>query len=574
MKDFRDIQKLHEQLLNKQQSDLDITKGAQDFLKEAKIASSSIADAKERDQLRSNIRYWASYIYEKTGIFPNVELPPPTTKAVTQQKRWRFMTLIFILFLISLFVVFFTVSTYQIKANVEATVSYAQEATLAQVATQLFSITPSSTFSPATPSESNNISVTLTYPQNGQIIPPELTLKGQYSNLSIGQSICVFVQPLSKGGKIYPLSDCYTVLSQTFGNWSIDVRFGNAEELTKPEKYILIIGIVPDEQNVAMIKQSNLSGFDQMPTGVLTSPQSVTVARPGYDVVNETRIIFSNYIPSEFNIELFSTKLDGTDLRRLTYTNSINEFYPSLSPDGKKIAMVGVKFSDFQTNSSYQLIVMESDGSSITVISAEKNVRYDHPLWSPDSKYIAYAVGFQDEVFGLFWRIYLFDTETKTSKMFQESKYPIRDFTWSPSGALVFADRGKITGTYDFFAISPENLNPNDSTIYYNPNTEDTKPAISPDDKYVAYVVGNLLNIVEITTKRNIVVKNIANDGEGRVSSYPTWSSDSKTVFFTRILNDVTSIWSVNVDGESLKKILDFGSEPYVGFLNIFLPKP
>jgi hypothetical protein len=77
MSTFSDLQAAHEELIHKAQSSEDILEQAQQYLKDIQSGSSRVSPARERDQLRANLRYWTGYVYEKTGEYPNVDLLPP-----------------------------------------------------------------------------------------------------------------------------------------------------------------------------------------------------------------------------------------------------------------------------------------------------------------------------------------------------------------------------------------------------------------------------------------------------------------------------------------------------------------
>jgi hypothetical protein len=76
MSKFSDLQATHEQLVNRAQSSEDILDQVQQYLKDIQSGSSQVSSARERDQLRANLRYWAGYVYEKTKEYPNVDLLP------------------------------------------------------------------------------------------------------------------------------------------------------------------------------------------------------------------------------------------------------------------------------------------------------------------------------------------------------------------------------------------------------------------------------------------------------------------------------------------------------------------
>ena len=76
MKKFKQLQSQHEELIRAHANE-DVSTLVKNYIEEVKLSSSQISSAQERDQLRANLRYWASYIFEKTGTYPNIDLAPP-----------------------------------------------------------------------------------------------------------------------------------------------------------------------------------------------------------------------------------------------------------------------------------------------------------------------------------------------------------------------------------------------------------------------------------------------------------------------------------------------------------------
>ncbi len=79
MMPFDDLQREHEHLLD--QADAEAVK---DYINRARVAAAQIGDPRERDQLRANLRYWASFVYDQTGLYPNTDLQPPAPGAATK----------------------------------------------------------------------------------------------------------------------------------------------------------------------------------------------------------------------------------------------------------------------------------------------------------------------------------------------------------------------------------------------------------------------------------------------------------------------------------------------------------
>ena len=86
------------------------------------------------------------------------------------------------------------------------------------------------------------------------------------------------------------------------------------------------------------------------------------------------------------NFEIYTMNDDGSDVTRLTEDDA-NDFDPSWSPDGDKIAFVS--FRDGPNN--MEIYVMDADGSDETRLTETDSGDLDRePSWSPDGEKIAF----------------------------------------------------------------------------------------------------------------------------------------------------------------------------------------
>lgn len=76
MADFIKLQAQHEELLRQERADNNILEHAQAYIDQVRLESRNIYPPKEREQLRANIRYWATYVFSQTEQYPNTELAP------------------------------------------------------------------------------------------------------------------------------------------------------------------------------------------------------------------------------------------------------------------------------------------------------------------------------------------------------------------------------------------------------------------------------------------------------------------------------------------------------------------
>jgi hypothetical protein len=79
MNKFSELQAGHRDLLKKHEDNRDsdeLLNAARTYIKKVCAESESVASSRDRDQLRANLRFWASFVYDKTGIYPDTTLRP------------------------------------------------------------------------------------------------------------------------------------------------------------------------------------------------------------------------------------------------------------------------------------------------------------------------------------------------------------------------------------------------------------------------------------------------------------------------------------------------------------------
>ena len=130
------------------------------------------------------------------------------------------------------------------------------------------------------------------------------------------------------------------------------------------------------------------SSLSMGPQGGEAPPQAVAAKGGPKSIPLNGRIYFAALITGQY--DLYSMKPDGSDRRRITFTVDDNEFFPDVSPDGKKLTYM-VKHA-----AGIDLFTINTDGTGtrrLTYFNADpvNFVSLRGPRWSPDGRKIAFS---------------------------------------------------------------------------------------------------------------------------------------------------------------------------------------
>ncbi len=232
-------------------------------------------------------------------------------------------------------------------------------------------------------------------------------------------------------------------------------------------------------------------------------------------------IAFDSYRHGTFDIYLVSP---GGAVKRLTTTAKFNETSPAWSASGKKIAYERRDFRDPNHPGSFEIWVMNADGSH-----KHRLARGTQPAWSPSGKKIAYVgprrprVGRPD--------IWVMNSDGSHQKRLTSNPLSERSPDWSPDGKwIAFAtDRGN---SHDIWKIRQDGKVAVRLTAI---GPYDDLPSWSPDGRKIAYVTRD-------TAGYKLMTMNSNGSGAapvGTIGAYRSaWSPDGKQIAYEH--SDVT----------------------------------
>jgi len=478
---FKSLQNLHESLLQKQQgvteeNQQDFAKEVRGYIEQAKRGGSNISSTRERDQIRANLRYWANYIYAIDKTFPDTELAPSTVSSRPISAPTIIVLVIvgIVIAILASFRIFAPGGTSEIETP--SSIPIIASPTIVTSATVQAAETPTSVFVGS--------DVVLTSPENGESVLPKIVFKGAYTNLKAGSTIHML---LIRSDRLYPIKDFVTIPPDAAtGAWQLPAAlYLKPEELEKAETLAVVPGACFDKSCQDTLAASANTGLtiDELPSQLsftLYRDSSRVVYRNAYHAIQEVRLVYPKVVevsPNDRSYDLFTSKPDGSDERRITAYEKIDEKSPNLSPDGTKIVYVQV----VRSTNAHSIHIMDSNGQNDhEIISGDRNT-LENPQWSPDLSYISYALGDPTQSpNATYWSIHTYNLLTEATERISGEPAPNilnRYHSWIPNSTDIVFNAGTAnTGQSGFIQASIDA--PEDYVLYFDTAEEEVQPNI------------------------------------------------------------------------------------------------
>ena len=292
------------------------------------------------------------------------------------------------------------------------------------------------------------------------------------------------------------------------------------------------------------------------------APSAATSARPLASAATRGTIAFSARIDSPTDGDIYTVDTDGQNLRRLTSAPA-NEYSPSWSPDGSRIAFRSAPSSEASEQNPSDIAVVSLDDLKVALLTHDAKLGNWSPAWSPDGEWIAYYSGGAGRS-----GLYLIRPDGSENHRILEgdAEYP----AWSPDGGhLAFMSLGFPAGpsseAYDIYVVDADGRNLRQ--LMRSPG-EDGWPAWSHDGTRIAYShmdqAGAEIHVMAADGQDEHV---ITDAGDGLAHDYPSWSPDDTAIAYSAYpqADSSTAIGGMFVmhpDGSGARLIMPDGVGP------------
>ncbi len=243
------------------------------------------------------------------------------------------------------------------------------------------------------------------------------------------------------------------------------------------------------------------------------------------------KIVYESFDNNSFDLCIINA--DGIGKKKITNTPGINEMYPHISPDGKKISYL--EDTGEGRDRKRDLYVMNIDGSGRQLISKDSREQ----CWSPDGKFIAFVKSESTRRFSMeSWAtrgLYFYNMETGGIREHANKTLThLYSLCWSPDGKYVTAT---VLGGMGFrhTDIGIEVY----GSKYFELNITGCRPEFSPDgttlgwgrtDREFDFAKINMNRRAPVSDSDKVPFIQVA---EGYKVYHLDWSPDGKYIAFT-----------------------------------------
>ena len=262
---------------------------------------------------------------------------------------------------------------------------------------------------------------------------------------------------------------------------------------------------------------------------------------------------------------IYFSKLDGNnratvEVAPLTGRSEMEES-PAFSPDGNQVAYT-----------SSGAVPDETAGLYTTMLGGEKALRLTSnpsdccPVWSPDSRSVAYARGHSGGR-----AIYVVPALGGTPKQIYSEEGVFKEhighrprFSWSPDGKYLAVSAISTQGRRPTITLVSLQNSSRVALTSPPPQSSDWNPSFSPDGKSIVFLRSSGSGLVDDL----YIIPAIGGEPRRLTSDQRTlegpfaWTPDSREIIFCSYRGGLSSIWRISAGGGTPRRVEGVGTLP------------
>src|SRR5215208_2531616 len=181
------------------------------------------------------------------------------------------------------------------------------------------------------------------------------------------------------------------------------------------------------------------------------------------------------------NDEIYVMNADGSGLTRLT-DDPADDFNPSWSPDGEKIAFGSFRDSNEESNNEEIYVMSADDGSGLTRLTDDPAID-TFANWSPDGEKIAFTSDRDNSIDEIY--VMNADDGSDVTRLTDNDADDLAP-SWSPDGErIAFASDRDENATHEIYVMNADDGS--GQTRLTNNDADDFNPSWSPDGEKIAF---------------------------------------------------------------------------------------
>jgi TolB protein len=310
-------------------------------------------------------------------------------------------------------------------------------------------------------------------------------------------------------------------------------------------------GVLPQWTTDGRLEYTGRSAFAEPPLYLVNSDGTGRiVVRPGEqppeehleEVTSPNGKLIAYLSPQENTVDLFVSRLDGSDVRNLSNTPRAEEMYPQWSPDSKRLVLSSDR------NGRFEVFVVNADGTDLRQLTTVREgcCGDQYASWSPDGKLIVFGSSDREGI----PKIYVVRPDGTGLRGIAVGNLP----RWTTDGRIAFQ------GLFSFGQPARYVIN-SDGTgeTLIDPGTPPPDNRIdetfSPDGTRIAFMSireGDAEIFVSRPDGSSVV--NVSN-AHPASDHDPQWSPDGRRVLFVSNRHGRFELFVVNPDGTGLAQL-------------------